>query len=57
MELFFLLEVGIELSETLQREFIGESDEFGVWHVFLLEISDLNWISCTVHEDLLLRVQ
>ena len=57
MELLLLLEVGVELSETLQREFIGESDELGVWHVFLLEISDLNWIGRTEHEDLLLRVQ
>ena len=56
MELFLLLEVGVELSETLQREFIAEPDEHGVWHVFLLEISDLSWIGRTVHQDLLLRI-
>ena len=54
VQLLLLLEVSVELSETLQREFVGESDELGVWHIFLLKVTDLSWVGGAEHENLLL---
>ena len=54
MKLFLLLKVCVELCETLQSKFVSESNELGVWDIFLLEITDLNGIRGTKHEDLLL---
>lgn len=54
VEFLFLIKVGVKLSETLEREFVGQSYKFGFWHIFLLKVADLDWVGCAEHEDLLL---
>lgn len=56
MQLFFLLKIGVELSQTLKREFVSQPDELRIWHVLLLEVTNLHWVGCTEHADLLLRL-
>ena len=53
MELLFLFEVGVELSETFQCQLFGQLDELWVGHVLLLEFADFGGVSSTEHQDLL----
>ena len=53
MELFFLFEVGVELSETFKCQLFGQLDELWVGHVLLLEFADFGGVSSTEHQDLL----
>lgn len=54
MNFFFLLEVRIVLSDTLQGELVHEVDEFGVWDVLFLEAFDGHWVSSREERNLLL---
>lgn len=54
MELFLLLEIGIELGESLEGELVGQPYELRVWHVLLLEVTNLHWVGGAEHEKLLL---
>jgi hypothetical protein len=54
VELLLLFEVGVELGDTLECQFLGQADVVRLFHVLVSELLDLGWVGSTEELNLLL---
>jgi len=55
VQLFLLLKVGVELSDTFERQLLGEPDKHRVFQVLVSELFNLCRVGCREQRNLLVR--